>query len=163
MDGSVQHVLQQLPVCSSTPHALPSCLARKEKEWNAPPQFNPGPHLCCNAHWACIGVALAHHDTAQRDEGSCRKPKLLCAQQRSDCDVTPRAHLPICLQRCAAPQVVRHEGLVGLCKAQLPGQACVLDGRPLGGTWVQFCTQSDRFAIANATSVRSRLNQLHIY
>lgn len=54
-------------------------------------------HLCCNAHWACVGVALAHHDAAQSDQRGSSKPKLLCTQQRCNCDVTACAHLPISL------------------------------------------------------------------
>jgi hypothetical protein len=54
-------------------------------------------HLCCDAHWACVGVALAHHDAAQSDQRGSSKPKLLCTQQRCNCDVTACAHLPISL------------------------------------------------------------------
>ena len=49
--------------------------------------------------WALVGVALAHHDAAQRDERGRREAKLLGTQQRCDGNVTPGAQLTVHLGR----------------------------------------------------------------
>ena len=52
-----------------------------------------------DADGARVGVALAHHDAAERDERRSGEAKLLGAQQRGHGNVAARAHLAVRLQR----------------------------------------------------------------
>lgn len=71
------------------------------------------PCLGCDANWAGVGVALAHHDTANGDEGRSGKPKLLSSQQGSYCGVESCPHLAICLKNGPATEIIRHQHLHG--------------------------------------------------
>ena len=74
---------------AKTPHKIPASVHTNNFERT---------YLCCNAHGACVCVALAHHDAAHGDQGGGGKTKLLGTQQRSNSDVTTCAHLTISLQ-----------------------------------------------------------------
>mmetsp|Transcript_30094 Transcript_30094/g.66685 ORF Transcript_30094/g.66685 Transcript_30094/m.66685 type:complete len:271 (+) Transcript_30094:3246-4058(+) len=85
-----------------------------------------------DAHGALVGVALAHHDAANSDEGAGGEAKLLSTQQGSNSHIAASTQLAVHLHGGPATQVVGHQGLVGLCQAQLPRQTRMLDGGPLG-------------------------------
>mmetsp|Transcript_40260 Transcript_40260/g.88012 ORF Transcript_40260/g.88012 Transcript_40260/m.88012 type:complete len:314 (+) Transcript_40260:361-1302(+) len=85
-----------------------------------------------DADRAGVEVALPHHDAAQRDERGSAHSDLLGAEEHCHHDVSACSHLAVCLQRDAVPETVQHQGLVSLRQADLPGQAAMLDGAPLG-------------------------------
>mmetsp|Transcript_139258 Transcript_139258/g.353067 ORF Transcript_139258/g.353067 Transcript_139258/m.353067 type:complete len:299 (-) Transcript_139258:3120-4016(-) len=90
--------------------------------------------LGCNADWASIQVALAHHDATQGDERRRGHRNLLCPKQSGHDDIAPGSDLAVSLHSHSVPQPVQHERLVGLSDADLPRQATMLDGSPLGST-----------------------------
>ena len=60
-------------------------------------------------------MAGAHHDAADGDQRCGGEAEFLCAQQRSDDDVSPGFELAINLDDYAGPQVVEHEGQLVAC------------------------------------------------
>mmetsp|Transcript_57240 Transcript_57240/g.149089 ORF Transcript_57240/g.149089 Transcript_57240/m.149089 type:complete len:462 (-) Transcript_57240:3115-4500(-) len=90
--------------------------------------------LRCNTHGARVQVALAHHDATQGDERRRGHRNLLCPKQSGHDDIAPGSDLAVSLHSHSVPQPVQHERLVGLSDADLPRQATMLDGSPLGST-----------------------------
>ena len=81
-----------------------------------------------DARGAAIQVAHAHHHTAHGYQRGGGKAELLRAQHGGDRHVAPGHELAVRFQNDAAAQVVEHQGLLCFGKAQLPGQARVLNG-----------------------------------
>lgn len=108
--------------------------------------------LSSNAHWAGVQVAFAHHGAAHYNQWSSGKSKLICSQQSSDhhivaCNteaslmlsslndlildmILTGSDLAIHLEDNSWPEVIHHQGLVGFCNAQLPGETSVFDASP---------------------------------
>lgn len=81
-----------------------------------------------DADRASIEVALAHHDAAQGDQGRGGEAKFFRAEQSGDGHVAAGLQLAIGLHADAAAQVVEQKDLLSFGKAELPGNAGVLDG-----------------------------------
>mmetsp|Transcript_40259 Transcript_40259/g.88004 ORF Transcript_40259/g.88004 Transcript_40259/m.88004 type:complete len:314 (+) Transcript_40259:361-1302(+) len=118
-------------------HDLPRLLCDKEKVVDEvlrlPGEFLAQLRILCGyPNRASVEVALPHHDAAQRDERGSAHSDLLGAEEHCHHDVSACSHLAVCLQRDAVPETVQHQGLVSLRQADLPGQAAMLDGAPLG-------------------------------
>ena len=54
--------------------------------------------MCVAPTWALVGVALAHHDAPEGDEGRSGEAKLLGSQEGCDGHVTPSAQLAVNLK-----------------------------------------------------------------
>ena len=75
-----------------------------------------------DADRAGVQMALAHHDTARRDQRRGGEAELVGPEQRADHDVTAGAQAAIDLHRDAAAQIVHHQGLLGFGQADFPGR-----------------------------------------
>ena len=84
--------------------------------------------LGCHAHGAGILMADTHHNTAQGYQRCCGKAELLSAQKGCDGHVTSAHQLTVGLDHHLIPKSVQKQGLVCLCKSQLPGKSCIMDG-----------------------------------
>ncbi len=73
-----------------------------------------------DANRASIQMALAHHDAAHGNQRRGREAKLLRAQQRGDGHVAAGLQFAVHLQPHAAAQIVEHQHLLRLRKAQAP-------------------------------------------
>ena len=69
-----------------------------------------------------------HYDTARHDVRCRREAELFGAEQRGDDDVAAGLELAVGLHADAAAQIVEHKHLLRFGEAELPRQACVLDG-----------------------------------
>jgi len=78
-------------------------------------------------------VAHAHHDAAGDHEGGGGEAELLGTEECGDHDVTAGLQLAVGLHDDPVPQVVQHEGLLGLGEAQLPRRTGVLERRQRAG------------------------------
>jgi hypothetical protein len=85
--------------------------------------------LRADADGAGVGLALAHHDAAHRDQRGGADAVFLGPHHRRHDDIAPGAEPAIGAERHAVPQVVHGENLVRLGQAHLPRQTRVLDGR----------------------------------
>ena len=83
--------------------------------------------LGCNTDGTCVEMAFAHHDAAFGNQGRCCKAKFISPQKRSDHHITPGFHLSIGLNRDSPAQTIKHQRLLGLGKAKLPGRTSVFD------------------------------------
>ena len=83
--------------------------------------------LRCNPHRTGVQVTLTHHDAAQRDQRCRRKSDFFGTEQRPDHDVATCLDAAVCLEGHSTAKIIHHQGLVGFCKTQLPGQPRVLD------------------------------------
>jgi len=68
-----------------------------------------------------IQVAFAHHHTAQYHQGTGGKAKFLGTQEGSHNHISAGLHLTISLQHYFTSQVIHYQGLLRLCKSDLPG------------------------------------------
>ncbi len=59
--------------------------------------------------WASIEMALAHHDTSQSDQRSCRKTEFLGAKQSGDDHIASRLQSAVGLKNHAASEVVENQ------------------------------------------------------
>ena len=118
---------------------------------------------------AGVQVADAHHDAARHDERGRCEPVLLGAEQRCDDDVASGLHLTVGLHDDPIPQPVQQQGLLGLCEAQFPGSAGMLErGERTGaGTAVVTGDQHDvRLGLRHTRSNGSDAtlgDQLHVH
>ena len=67
-----------------------------------------------------VEMALAHHDAAGRDQRRGGEAELVGAKQRADHDVAPGPQAAVDLHGNAGPQLVEHQRLMRLGKADLP-------------------------------------------
>ena len=82
-----------------------------------------------DAHGAGVQVADAHHARSPwPPAGAVPKPNSSAPSSAGDGHVPAAHQLAVRLDDHAAAQAVHDQGLVGLGHAQLPGQACVVDG-----------------------------------
>ena len=96
--------------------------------------------LGADAHGAGVQVADTHHHAALAHQQGGAEAELLSAQHTADGNIAAGEQLGIALNADAAAQAVQDQGLVGLGDAQLPGQACILDGGAGGCTGAAVVT-----------------------
>ena len=95
-----------------------------------------------DADRAGVQVTLAHHDAAFNDQGCGGKAELVGTEQGTDNHITTGTHAAINLHGYAAAQVVQHQGLVGLCKADFPRRSGMLYGCQRTGTGTTVKTRN---------------------
>ena len=76
-----------------------------------------------DADRAGVEMALAHHDAAGRHQGRGRDAVFVGAEQRPDGHVASGPHAAVHLDANPAAELVQHQRLVGLGKADLPRRA----------------------------------------
>ncbi len=84
--------------------------------------------LGCDANGAGIQIAYPHHHAAHRYQRGGGKAEFLRAQHAGDGHIPAAHQLAVGFQHHPGAQPVLDQGLVRFGQAQLPGQACVMDG-----------------------------------
>ncbi len=80
--------------------------------------------LRCHAHRTGVGIALAHHHTAQNDERQRAERELVGTKHRHDDDVLGSLQLAVSLQANLPAKAILHKRLLCLSKANLRRYAC---------------------------------------
>ena len=75
--------------------------------------------LCGHTHGTGVGVAFAHHHTAQNDERQRAERELVSTEHGHDDDILGRLQLTVGLQTHLIAKAVLHQCLLRLCKANL--------------------------------------------
>ena len=78
-----------------------------------------------NTDWASIQVTNSHENTARHHKWCSCKSKLFGAQKSGNNDIPSCLHLAVNLNRDAIAKSIKHECLLCLGKAQLPGGSCM--------------------------------------
>ena len=85
--------------------------------------------LCSDSYWTKVGMALAHHYTAQHDKGGCSECIFIGTQQRHADNVLTGFQLTVCLQAYLSAQTVQHQCLLGFTQSYFRRDTGIAHGR----------------------------------
>src|SRR5699024_7143060 len=83
--------------------------------------------LCRHTYRTGIQIADTHHDTSHGHKRSCSESKPFRSEQSRDGNVSSAHELSVRLNADTLTQAVLDQGLVCLCKSQLPRKPRILD------------------------------------